>query len=94
MNFLHQEFDAGPDDLIEVMLDHAANVQLLDVSNYRDYQAGRQYRYFGGYARTSPFRMRPARRDRWHLVVDLGGMSGSVRASARLISGLAPATSV
>jgi hypothetical protein len=92
MNFLHQEFDAGQSDLIEVTLDHPANVQLLDPINYRDYQSGRPYRYYGGYVRTSPFQLTPPRQDRWHLVVDLGGMAGSVRAVARVISGLTATT--
>jgi hypothetical protein len=89
MNFLHQEIDAGPDDLIEVTLDHAANVQLMDSTNYQNYRAGRPYRYFGGHVTSSPYRLRPPRHDRWHLVVDLGGNAGTVRASARVISRVA-----
>jgi hypothetical protein len=87
MNFLHQELDAGPEDLLEVVLDHAANVQLLDPVNYENYRAGRPFRYFGGYAERSPFRLRPPRQGHWHLVIDLGGNAGTVRASTRMISG-------
>jgi len=86
MDYLHQEFDAGPNDVIEVTLDHAANVLLLDSTNFANYQNGRRYRYIGGYVRTSPYRITPPREDHWHLVVDLGGYAGSVRASARLLS--------
>jgi hypothetical protein len=32
--YLHHEVDAGPNDVIEVTLDHAANVQLIDPGNY------------------------------------------------------------
>jgi hypothetical protein len=87
MNFLHQEFDGGPDDLLEVVLDHAANVQLLDQGNYENYRAGRPFRYHGGYAEHSPFRIRLPHQGHWHLVIDLGGSSGTVRASTRMISG-------
>ncbi len=86
MNYLHQEFDAGPGDIVEVTLDHAANVQLLDRGNFEDYQRGRTFRYFGGYATRSPFRLQPPRQDRWHLVIDLGGAAGSVRAGVRIIN--------
>jgi hypothetical protein len=86
MNFLHQEFDAGPDDVIEVMLDHAANVLLLDGSNYENYRNGRPFHYYGGYAKTSPARISPPRTGHWHLVIDLGGFAGSVRASSRVLS--------
>ena len=86
MNYLHHEFDAGPEEVIEVTLDHAANVQLMDASNFRNYQSGREYRYYGGHVRNTPFRIRPAHHGHWHLVIDLGGYPGTVRAAARLLS--------
>jgi uncharacterized protein DUF1883 len=84
MDYLHHEFDLGPDDVIEVVLDHPANVQLLDPTNFDSYQNGKPFRYLGGYVTTSPYRVRPPHVGRWHLVVDLGGGPGSVRASARV----------
>jgi hypothetical protein len=87
MNYLHYEVDAGPDDVIEVTLDKQANVLLLDGPNYRDYQAGLTYRYHGGFATVSPVLLRPPHPGRWHVVVDLGGYSGSVRASVETING-------
>ncbi|MCI0335317.1 MAG: DUF1883 domain-containing protein [Planctomycetes bacterium] len=86
MNYLHQELDAGPSDVIEVTLDHAANVLLLDASNYGHYRSNRPYRYYGGHARSSPARITPPRQGRWHLVIDLGGYPGTVRASVRLLA--------
>jgi hypothetical protein len=86
MNYLHQEFDVGPSDVIEVTLDHAANVLLLDPANYTNYRSGHSYRYHGGYVTSSPFRMTPPHKGRWHLIVDLGGNAGTVRASARVLS--------
>lgn len=86
MKYLHHEFDVGPSDVIEVALDHPANVLLLDTTNYDNYRNGRQYRYRGGYAKASPVRISPPRAGHWHLVVDLGGGFGTVRASASLLS--------
>lgn len=86
MNFLHKEFDLSADDVVEVTLDNAANVQLLDPSNYQNYRAGRQFHYYGGYVTTRPFRITPPQAGHWHLVVDLGGNAGSVRASVRILS--------
>jgi hypothetical protein len=48
MGHLHDEFDADPEDIIEVTLDRAANVQLLDPDNYENYRNGHGYRYRGG----------------------------------------------
>ena len=87
MDHLHYEFDAGPGDVIEVTLDRAANVQLLDPTNYASYKDGRSYRYHGGYATKSPVRLAAPRAGTWHVVIDFGGGAGQVRASARLLSG-------
>lgn len=89
MNFLHKDLALSKDDVVEVILDHAANVQLMDDPNYTHYRAGRQYKYFGGYVTQSPFRLSAPFPGRWHLVVDLGGNVGTVRATARVLSGVA-----
>lgn len=85
MTYLHNEFDAGPDDLVEITLDSGANVQLMDEANFDNYRNGRQFHYYGGYVTTSPFSIRPPRQAHWHLVVDLGGYAGRVSASAKVI---------
>jgi hypothetical protein len=86
VNFLHQELELDSDDVVEVTLDHAANVQLLDTANYEQYRQGKPYRYFGGYYRETPARISAPRAGRWHVVVDLGGGAGTVRASLRVLS--------
>jgi hypothetical protein len=89
MDHLHYEFEAKSGDVIEVTLDRAANVQLLDTANYENYKAGRGYRYHGGYATTSPVQIAVPRDGKWHVVIDFGGGAGRVRAAARLVSGAA-----
>ncbi len=85
--FLHQEMEVGPDDLIEVTLNNSANVLLLDAENYEHYRNNRSYRYAkGGYVERSPFRLRAPSHGIWHLVVDLGGGPGRVRAWVRVFS--------
>ena len=80
MQFLHSEFEGGPESLVTVELDHVANVLLMDSTNFSNYKAGRAFRYFGGSAHQSPCRLRPPHHGRWHVAVDLGGRAGSVRA--------------
>ena len=45
--------------VVEVTLDHPANVQLLDPVNYNAYRDGRPFRYVGGHVTTTPVRLRP-----------------------------------
>ena len=88
MNYLHREFDADDDDIIEVSLDGQANVLLLDGVNFEKYRKGESYHYHGGLAKDSPFRLTPPHQGKWHLVVDLGGFSGSVKAGVRMFKGV------
>ncbi len=88
MNYLHQEFEAGPDDMIEVALDGQANVMLLDAPNFERYRKGEPFRYYGGLARQSPAKLVPPHPGRWHLAVDLGGHPGTLRAGVRFLRGM------
>jgi len=87
MNHLNYEFDASEGDVAEVTLDRAANVLLMGPADYDDYTLGRDYRYYGGYAAKSPVRLAVPKPGHWHVVVDLGGGAGQVRAFASVISG-------
>lgn len=86
MSFLHKDFRAGPSNIIVVNLDTQANVLLLDTANYNAYCQGRQYRYAGGLAKQIPVRLRPPHTGHWHVVVDLGGRPGRIRADIRILS--------
>ena len=89
MNYLHNELQLDAGDVVEVTLDHAANVQLLDTANFEQYKQGKPYHYFGGYYKETPVRIAVPHAGRWHVVVDLGGGAGTVRASLQVLSGVA-----
>ena len=80
MNFLHSEVEVGHGQSVVVELDRAANVKVMDHPNYERYRRGTQHHYFGGHATRSPIAVRPPRSGRWHVIVDLGGYQGQVRA--------------
>lgn len=85
VDHLHYEFDAEAGDVAVVTLDAPANVQFMDNANYDNYRSGRTFRYHGGYVRCTPFRLQLPESRQWHLVVDLGGGPGHIRAYAELI---------
>lgn len=89
MNYLHYEFNLSSGDVVEVTLDKQANVRLLDSSNYSSYRNGREHRYYGGLAKVSPIRIAAPHAGHWHLVVDLGGYAGTVKASVSVVKGTA-----
>jgi len=83
MNFTH--YDLGHlkrgSAIVVTLSGSAANVRLLDSSNFSSYQRGAQHRYLGGLAKQSPVRLGVPHDGRWHVTVDLMGLAGNVRSS-------------
>lgn len=78
-------------NIVEVTLKgNAANVLLLDSSNYNNYKNGRRYKYYGGFVKCSPYRVVVPNTGRWFVVINLGGYSGQVRSSVRVLPGAMP----
>lgn len=88
-------YDLGNVDkgkIIEVILSAAANVRLMDQSNYVNYKNGRQHKYYGGYVKRSPYKISVPNSGHWYVTIDLGGYAGSLRCSVNILPGLlAPA---
>lgn len=87
MNYLHYEFNLGSSNVVEVSLDKQANVRLLDGPNFQNYRTGLKYTFYGGRATKSPAHLKPPHSGHWHLVIDLGGYAGTVKASVKIIGG-------
>ena len=85
MNYLHYDLNLGSNDVVVVSLDKQANVQLMDDTNFSNYKRGQRFTYYGGLFKTSPARLRPPHAGHWHLAIDLGGYSGTVRASVNVL---------
>ena len=87
MNFIHHKLGhVTRGSVVEVTLrGNAANVRLMDTSNFNSYKAGRQHRYHGGLAKKSPVKLQVPRAGTWHVAVDMQGLGGTVRSGARVI---------
>ena len=62
---------------------NAANVRLMDSSNYSSYRSGRRHRYYGGLVKRSPIVLTVPSSGHWYITIDLEGLAGSVRSSIR-----------
>ena len=75
-------------EIVEVILKgNAANVRLMDSSNFQSYRSGRRHRYNGGHAKRSPVRLQIPRSGHWYVAVDMGGYKGKVSSSVRMLPG-------
>ena len=86
MQFIHHDLGQRKrGEIVEVAITAAANVRLLDSSNFQSYKNGRRHRFHGGLAKQSPLRLQIPNSGHWHIAVDMQGLRGSVRASARIL---------
>jgi Domain of unknown function (DUF1883). len=58
---------------VEVQLTHAADVFLVDRTNFQKYQQGQQFKYFGGHYTKTPVVINVSDSGRWYLIVRNGG---------------------
>ena len=71
--------------VVEISLSgSAANVLLLDSSNFSAYRSGHRYSYAGGYVTRSPVRLKVPNSGHWHIAIDYGGYAGRGRATVRV----------
>lgn len=87
MQFIHNDLgQRKKGEIVEISLQgSAANVRLIDSSNFSNYKNGRQHRYYGGLAKQSPVRIGIPNSGHWHVVVDMQGLVGNTRASVRIL---------
>ena len=89
MNF--QYYDLGHlsgGQIVEVVLSgNAANVRLMDNSNYSSFKAGRRHRFYGGHATRSPVRLQVPNSGHWYVTIDFGGRAGKARTSVNVLPG-------
>lgn len=79
----HVRYDLGnlaKGSTVVVTLRNQANVQLMTKGEYSNYRAGRRYRYYGGRATRSPFRVTVPSNGHWMVAIDLGGLPGRISA--------------
>ncbi len=78
-------------EIVEVILSgNSANVRLMDSSNFQSYKSGRQHRFYGGRATKSPVHLQIPHSGTWYVTVDMTGLGGSVRSSARVLPSALP----
>ena len=72
--------------IVEITLEgNAANVCLMDSSNFQKYKNGQKHNYYGGLAKHSPVRLKIPNNGNWYVTVDFRGLRGSVKHSMRII---------
>ena len=69
MDFLHYDFKLRAGDEIKIMLDHQADVRLMDDANYALFKGRAKYAFVGGHASKSPASIVAPSDGHWNLVI-------------------------
>lgn len=90
--FLHTDLgNLEKGRVVEIVLKgNAANVQLLDNTNFNNYRNGRRYRYIGGLAKKSPIHLAVPHSGHWHVAIDMNGLGGTVNAAVNVLPAALP----
>lgn len=89
----YQYYDLGNVEkgkIVEITLGYAANVRIMDSSNYSSFKNGRKHHFIGGYVKRSPYKAVLPRSGHWYVVVGLGGYAGKVKSGVRVLPGILP----
>jgi hypothetical protein len=62
-----------------------ANVLVMDDENFQKLQVGQAYRYYGGHYTLSLAVTNPPNPGRWNVVVNLGGLPGTVNTVVQVV---------
>lgn len=79
--------DVDSNDRISVTLDKQANVKIMNSTNFQNYKKGKSYRFHSGLAKVSSLIIKPPRKGHRYVVINLGGYSGRVKASVKILKG-------
>jgi len=63
---------------------NAANVKLMDATNYSSYQAGGRHEFYGGGYDRSPVGLTVPYSGHWFVTIDYGGLAGSGKAAVQV----------
>ncbi|HET8574326.1 MAG TPA: DUF1883 domain-containing protein [Edaphocola sp.] len=69
---------------------NAANVRLMDNSNYNNYKSGRSHRYVGGLVTKSPVILGVPSSGHYYVTVDMQGLRGSTNANVQILPSALP----
>ena len=66
------QMTTGPNLVVEVTLNHAANVYLVNQQGYQNYLNGNEFSHHGGFTTDSLYRLRIPSSNHWYVIVDNG----------------------
>ena len=83
-----QQYDLGQvksGSIVEVTLEYAANVRIMDSFNFSSYKRGDRCRFIGGYVTKSPYKASIPNSGHWYVAIDLGGHAGKISSSVKVL---------
>ena len=79
------QMTTGPNLVVEVTISQAANIYLVNAQGYQNYLNGNEFQSYGGFAASSPYRIRIPSSNHWYVIIDNGdGSIAGIISSAKV----------
>lgn len=85
MTFLHWKIPGNAGDMVRIQMDTPAYVRMLDPLNFEHYKRGSKFDGDGGWSDRLDVEFTLPYKGTFHVVVDLGGNAGSLKATCDVI---------
>jgi len=85
--WFHDVGNIDDSHILEISMDYAAHVRVMDRNNYNEYRSRRAYKSISKYVTASPFTIKVPRASHWFVVIDLEGKPGVVASEVRVRRG-------
>jgi len=84
MTYLHWKIPGKAGDIVRIQMDTPAFVRMLDPLNFEYYRRGSPYKGEGGWSDRLDVEFAFPYKGTFHIVVDLGGAAGTLKATCDL----------
>ena len=71
--------------VVEISLNYAASIKVMDTTNYYSFKKGGKYKYIGEYVDKSPYQITIPYPARWYVVLELDGLAAKVASSVKIL---------
>lgn len=85
MKYTYKDGNFRKGDILIITVDRKVNIYLLDNINFQKYKNGNSFEYFSSGSNSSPYSITVPRTDHWYIVLDLGGGTGILNYSIKVI---------
>jgi len=85
MKYTYKDGNFRKGDILIIAVDRSVNIYLVDSINFQHYKNGNSFECYTSKSASSPYSITVPRSGHWYIVLDLGGGSGILNYSIKVL---------